>query len=61
MENEDKLATRRDSDLPATAKIRKKELYTKPAFKYERVFEVQALACSKLTGNSMCQPTKKVS
>ena len=29
--------------------IRKKRLYVKPTFEYERVFETMALACGKLS------------
>ena len=57
MENEDNFASRKDSDVATPAQTRNKKLYTKPAFKCERVFEVQALACSKQSANSMCPIT----
>ena len=36
-----------------------KKKYEKPSFRYEQVFETQALSCSKGPANSGCQPTKK--
>jgi hypothetical protein len=35
--------------------------YTKPAFRYERVFETQALSCGKIGGESQCHRNKKTS
>jgi hypothetical protein len=60
MGNEDKLNILKGGDEP-TVTVKKKKPYVKPAFKWERVFEIEALACSKMTANSGCQPTKKVS
>ena len=42
------------SETPA-----KKKPYQKPSFRYERVFETQALACNKVTGTSHCTGMKK--
>jgi hypothetical protein len=49
MANEDqtKLETRKE---PQTEKERIKKPYTKPAFRFERVFETQALSCGKMAG-----------
>ena len=52
---------RKDSEILSKPRLKRKKVYIKPAFRFERVFEVQALACSKKTGHSGCQPTKKVS
>jgi hypothetical protein len=35
--------------------------YVKPAFRYERVFETQALSCGKIGGESQCHRNKKAS
>jgi hypothetical protein len=56
---DDKFDVPQDSSSKAMA--RKKKPYSKPAFKWERVFETQALSCTKQTGNSGCQSTKKTS
>jgi hypothetical protein len=39
-----------------------KKLYQKPAFRYERVFETQALSCGKMVGTTaQCQVQQKSS
>jgi hypothetical protein len=39
-----------------------KKPYMKPEFRYERVFEVQALACTKLSGGgARCIGSRKTS
>jgi hypothetical protein len=60
MGNEDKLNIPKGGD-ESIVTVKKKKPYVKPAFRWERVFEIEALACSKMTANSGCQPTKKVS
>jgi hypothetical protein len=35
-------------------KVRSKKPYHGPTFRYERVFETQALSCSKLPGQMKC-------
>jgi hypothetical protein len=41
---------------------KEKKLYRKPAFRYERVFETQALSCGKIVGTtSLCQVQQKSS
>jgi hypothetical protein len=41
---------------------KEKKLYQKPAFRYERVFETQALSCGKLIGTTaQCQVQQKSS
>jgi hypothetical protein len=59
--NEDKQNVPKVGDESSTLTVKKKKPYVKPAFEWERVFEIEALACSKMTANSGCQPTKKVS
>jgi hypothetical protein len=40
----------------------KKKPYVKPAFRYEKVFETQALACGKIVGTGgQCQQVPKTS
>jgi hypothetical protein len=39
-----------------------KKLYQKPAFRYERVFETQALSCGKIVGGQgLCQSIQSAS
>jgi hypothetical protein len=39
-----------------------KKPYTKPAFRYEKVFETQALACGKIAGHlGICKINSKTS
>jgi hypothetical protein len=39
-----------------------KKLYQKPAFRYERVFETQALSCGKIVATTgLCQVQQKSS
>ena len=38
-----------------------KKPYTKPAFRFERVFETQALSCGKLHGQGQCHYSRKTS
>jgi len=41
---------------------KEKKLYQKPAFRYERVFETQALSCGKMVGTTVqCQVQQKAS
>ena len=35
--------------------------YTKPAFRFERVFETQALSCGKLDTQTQCRLNRKTS
>lgn len=51
------ISDQENSGGPAPAK----KPYQKPEFRSERVFETTALACTKLSQNSGCQPTKKLS
>jgi hypothetical protein len=36
------------------AEERIKKTYTKPAFRFEHVFETQALSCGKMVGQGQC-------
>ena len=38
-----------------------KKPYTKPAFRFERVFETQALSCGKVHGLGQCHFSRKTS
>jgi hypothetical protein len=38
-----------------------KKPYTKPAFRFERVFETQALSCGKTHGLGQCHFSRKTS
>jgi hypothetical protein len=38
-----------------------KKPYTKPAFRFERVFETQALSCGKKHGLGQCHYSRKTS
>jgi hypothetical protein len=41
---------------------KEKKLYKKPTFRYERVFETQALSCGKMVGTTaQCQVQQKSS
>jgi len=53
---------RKNPDQPDKA-IKGKKKYQKPAFRYERVFETQALSCGKITsvGFPNCQSSRKTS
>ena len=46
----------RDNDQPDATP---KKNYQKPSFRYEHVFETQALACLKVTGTTHCTGMKK--
>jgi hypothetical protein len=35
--------------------------YVKPTFRYQRVFETQALSCGKIGGESQCHRNRKTS
>jgi hypothetical protein len=57
----DNQATREQPQQPGNAG-KKKKLYQKPAFRYERVFETQALSCGKLiVTQGLCQVQQKTS
>ena len=54
--------TRREEQQQPGDASKKKKLYQKPAFRYERVFETLALSCGKVGSNlPQCQLTKKTS
>jgi hypothetical protein len=36
-----------------------KKLYLKPAFRFERVFETQALSCGKISSSTSCHINRK--
>jgi hypothetical protein len=38
-----------------------KKPYTKPAFRFERVFETQALSCGKVSSSNQCSIHRKTS
>ncbi len=38
-----------------------KKAYTKPAFRFERAFETQALSCGKISHSTICNIHKKSS
>jgi hypothetical protein len=44
-----------------TAKFKPKRPYVKPAFRYEKVFETQALSCGKLDVSTSCIGQRKTS
>lgn len=57
----DERAPRERSERPSGSG-KEKKLYQKPAFRYERVFETQALACGKiLSGVNACKFSLKTS
>jgi hypothetical protein len=45
----------------STNKTRSKKTYVKPAFRFERVFEIQALSCGKISGLGQCHGNRKTS
>lgn len=50
-----------DQKLPAK-KDQTKKTYSKPEFRFERVFETQALSCGKVSGTqTQCQINRKTS
>jgi hypothetical protein len=58
---DDNLAPREKEQQSGNAS-REKKLYQKPAFRYERVFETQALSCGKvLSGINQCGLSIKTS
>jgi hypothetical protein len=46
---------RKKPDQPGNA-IKGKKKYQKPAFRFERVFETQALSCGKVATQGQCIP-----
>jgi hypothetical protein len=57
----DNRATREKQPQPGNAS-KEKKVYQKPAFRYEQVFETQALSCGKVhTIQHQCQHSKKTS
>jgi len=57
-----------DNEIPvalggkrSTEKQPKKKPYTKPAFRFERVFETQALSCGKVAHSTQCKLNRKSS
>jgi hypothetical protein len=49
-------------DKRRTQKTQAKKTYSKPAFRFERVFETQALSCGKIGGTStQCKLNPKTS
>lgn len=57
----DDRAAREKPQQPGNAG-KEKKLYQKPAFRYERVFETQALSCGKIASTvSGCQFSQKTS
>ena len=52
----------RPEDEPLFQKKQTKKSYTKPAFRFERVFETQALSCGKVQSHSgPCKTNPKAS
>ena len=50
------------SSSDTTTPVTKKKPYVKPAFRYEKVFETQALTCGKTPNSSMqCNSNPKTS
>ena len=50
------------TDKRRTQKKQTKKPYDKPAFRFERVFETQALSCGKIGGTStQCKLSRKTS
>lgn len=59
MENANPVESR---DKRQTEKRQKKKPYTKPTFRYERVFETSALSCGKVYAHqSTCHSARKTS
>jgi hypothetical protein len=49
-------------DKAPKTEVSKKKPYTKPAFRFERVFETQALSCGKVfTSQGSCKFNRKAS
>jgi hypothetical protein len=48
-------------DERGQAKQVAKKAYTKPAFRFERVFETQALSCGKISHSTICSLHRKSS
>ena len=49
-------------DKPLFQKKQSKKFYTKPAFRFERVFETQALSCGKVASHgTTCKLNPKTS
>jgi hypothetical protein len=44
-----------------TGEVQTKKPYTKPAFRFERVFETQALSCGKISSSGICHQNRKTS
>jgi hypothetical protein len=59
MPNGNPVKTEEAKPRPEPTQARKP--YEKPAFRYERVFETQALSCGKIGGSSQCHRNKKTS
>jgi hypothetical protein len=51
----------REKSKPLGSGSKGKKPYQKPAFRYERVFETQALHCGKLAGGGHCGQVRKTS
>jgi hypothetical protein len=56
----DNRATREKQPQAGNAS-KEKKVYQKPAFRYEQVFETQALACGKIDVGKLCSFSKKTS
>jgi hypothetical protein len=57
----DNRAPRETRQQPGNAS-KEKKLYQKPAFRYEQVFETQALSCGKVhASQSTCHSSRKTS
>jgi hypothetical protein len=59
MANRNPLEPEEDKRRPEKMPARKP--YTKPAFRFERVFETQALSCGKLDTQTQCHLNRKTS
>jgi hypothetical protein len=51
--------TRGEETQPTEGFAKRKKPYLKPEFRYERVFEMQALACLKTPTQGVCGFSKK--
>jgi hypothetical protein len=56
----DNRALREKQPQPGNAS-KEKKVYQKPAFRYEQVFETQALSCGKVNVGRQCNFSKKTS
>jgi hypothetical protein len=56
----DNRALREKQPQPGNAS-KEKKVYQKPAFRYEQVFETQALSCGKIDVGKLCSFSKKTS